>query len=77
MEREGTAEYDIDFGGQDNDHAEESKEEKEETRKIALPKKTKSASVVDSNVVRDITLREIKKGILQRQVTEAIVMRKV
>ncbi len=56
--REGTADHDIDFGGQDNDHGEESEEEKEKTRKLALPKKTKSASVVDPNVLREIALRD-------------------
>ena len=39
IEREGTADYAIEFGGQDNDHAEENEEEKEEKRKLALPKK--------------------------------------
>jgi hypothetical protein len=60
-EHEGSADHDIDFGGQDNDHGEESEEEKEKTRKLALPKKTKIASVVDPNVLREIALRDIEE----------------
>ena len=65
-EHEGSADHDIDFGGQDNDHGEESEEKKEKTRKLALPKKTKIASVEDPNVVREIALREIE----ERDLTE-------
>ena len=42
VECEGTNDDDIDFVCKDNDHSEESEEEKEETRKLALPKKMKS-----------------------------------
>ena len=35
-EREGTADHEIDFAGQDNGHGEESEEEKEKTRTRAL-----------------------------------------
>ncbi len=66
VEHEGTADHDIDFGGQDTDHGEESEEEKEKTRKLALPKKTKSASVVDPNVFREIALIDIE----ERDLTE-------
>ena len=65
-EGEGTSDHDIDFAGQDNDHGEESEEEKEKPRKLALPKKTKIASVVDPNVLREIALRDIE----ERDLTE-------
>ena len=54
-----TADDDVDFGFQDNDHAEEN----EEPRKVGgLPKKKKSVtldvvSVVDPNVLRDIAVK--------------------
>ena len=66
MEHEGTNDDDIDFVGKDNDHGEESEEEKEETRKLALPKKTKSTFVVDPNVLHEIALRKIE----EREFTE-------
>ena len=65
-EHDGTADHDIDFAGQDNDHGKESEEEKEKTRKLALPKKTKIASVVDPNVLHEIAFRDIE----ERDLTE-------
>jgi hypothetical protein len=52
MERVATADDDVDFGGQDNDHAEESKEEKDETREVGgYPKKKKSVTLDVVSVV--------------------------
>ena len=63
-ERERPTDHEI---GQDTDHGEEREEEKEKTSKLALPKKTKIASVVDQNVLREIALRDIE----ERDLTEA------
>jgi hypothetical protein len=65
-ECEGTADHDIDFAGQDNDHGEESEEEKEKPRRLALPKKMKIATVVDPHGLREIALRDIE----ERDLTE-------
>ena len=65
--REGTpAHHEIDFGGQDNVHGEESEEEKEKTRTLALQNQMKIASVMDPNILCDIALREIE----ERDLTE-------
>ena len=66
MECEGTADYNVDFGGQDNDHAEESEEEKEETRKLTLPKKKNLYLLWIQIFCVTSHNKKLKKVILQR-----------